>query len=86
MSPLVDALAVARLTRLVTTDLITERPREALSARSDFLDDLLHCGWCTSMWCGLGVVAARRCVPKLWGPVATVLAYSEVAGLLSRVG
>lgn len=84
---LTAALATARITRLVTTDRITEAPRNALLRR--LKDDglfayLIVCDWCASVYVG-GVVAA-----VLWaGPGWMVwplyaLAFSYVAGFLSR--
>lgn len=78
----VDALAAYRLTRLVTTDAITEPLREAIDARSDFMGELTSCSWCSGVWVAAGVVLARRYVPA-WGPVAEMLALAAVAGLLS---
>lgn len=90
---LTDGLAVYRLTRLVTTDLITQPARDAIAALSTkptdvqpwaFLRDLTKCDWCTSMWIAFGAVAARRYVPRAWGPVAEALACSTVAGLIAE--
>lgn len=46
--------------------------------------ELLGCSWCVSVWIAAGVVVARRVAPRLWGPVATLLAASTIAGVLSR--
>jgi hypothetical protein len=85
----VDALATARLTRLAVEDELTRGPREWVLDRVDpdqtrpsKLGYLLQCHWCSSVWIGMGVVAARRVFPRSWPPVATALAFSEVAGLL----
>ena len=80
-----DALAVWRLTRLATRDTITARPRDWATGRSRFLEGLLACPWCTSVWVAAGVVAARRLVPGLWEPVAEVLAASAVAGAADTI-
>ena len=80
----VDALAVARLTRLVTTD---EVPFGA--ARDLLLDvapgskaaTLVSCDWCASMWCAAAVVFARWRWPRAWAVLARVLAGSQVAGM-----
>ena len=58
---LVYALAVARITRLVITDGIFERPRTALL---DYLTDNRHpkllelagCPWCISVWVAAAVM------------------------------
>ena len=100
----IDALAVARLTRLVTSDRIT-RPLRRPIIRAAYhgnlpdgwndlgptvvLDDpdspevayLLSCDWCASAYCAVLVVLARRFMPGVWGPIAQVLAGSQVAGM-----
>lgn len=125
MTGLVDALATARLARLVTTDTITRPLRDAaimgtyaLKLPGEDRDDmasymrgravettgdsrtswaevvaadpyapklatLVTCRWCTGVWVGLGVVAARRIAPRVWDPLARALALAEVAGLAS---
>lgn len=81
------ALATARITRLVTTDRITEAPRNRLLRRLDpegLAAYLIVCDWCASVYVGAGVAAL------LWfGPAWTVwplcaLASSYVAGYLAR--
>jgi hypothetical protein len=49
------------------------------------LAELVVCRWCAGMWVGLGVVAARRLAPRLWGPLADALALSAGAALLARL-
>lgn len=79
----VDALAAYRLTRLVVEDRIADRPRDALTTRSVFADDLLSCRWCSGVWVSAVVVAARVTCPRVWAPVGRALALSAVAGLLA---
>lgn len=88
----VDALAVARLTRLVAKDELTREVRDAVldmiepdPARPKKLAYLLQCPWCVSPYVGVFVVLARRAFPRAWGAIATVLAFSEVAGFLGSV-
>lgn len=56
-------LAVARFTRLLTADRITEAPRNAvvrwLMSRNEhsLLAYLVLCSWCSSMYVGAGVAA-----------------------------
>lgn len=48
-------MVVARLTRIITTDRITEKPRLALVTRlgpDSGLVYLAHCQWCMSVWLG----------------------------------
>lgn len=93
---LVYALAIARLTGLVTVDSITENARHALIS---WLDDrpktfgaaiatLIECPWCVSIW--VSIVVAP--LAYLWGdhPVllipALVLAFSQATGMVSNMG
>lgn len=70
---LLNTLAAARLTQLVTTDSITERPRVAVTEWADRrsgtrpLAVLINCGWCVSVW-----VAAALAAFDAWtgGPLA----------------
>lgn len=88
---LIDALAAARLTRVVVEDSQHFPPlmplRKAVDKRivGTPWDALTSCPWCSSFWVGIGVVAARRFAPRPWRVVASVLAMSEVSGLLAHV-
>lgn len=103
---IVDVLAVARLTRLITRDTLTRPYRAAIirhaygPEKSEGLSDmfteqmvhddheaprlaeLVTCGWCSSMYAAVFVVAARRFAPRLWDPLARVLAASLVTGIV----
>lgn len=93
---IVYALAVARVTGLITADTITEPLRDRAIA---WLDDqpgtigaalatLITCPWCAGMWVSL--IAA----PLVWAwgesPVmlipALALAFSQVTGMTNNVG
>lgn len=90
----VDALAVFRLTRLATEDAITEGLRlkvkraalgsDAPDSIAAKLETLLECPWCVSAHIAVGVVAARRYAPRLWDPLARVLAFSAAAGIVAE--
>lgn len=91
MSAALLVLAVAatvRLTRLVTSDYLTEHPRRWLQAHlPEPLAYLLGCPWCASIYVG-GLVAAvtvvwptNRLVVGLW----LALAGSLAAGLVALV-
>lgn len=80
MTFLIDALAVYRLTRLLTRDKLTEKLRAKMEELS--LGYLSTCPWCISPYIAVGVVAARR--HRWWGPIAEVLAFSAVAGIVSE--
>lgn len=97
---LVYALATARLTGLVTTDVITAPLRDRVRAwwvgrrGNGHITYLLGdgerdgCNWCASIWCGSAVAP----VAWFWGEhpafliPALALAFSQVVGMLGRVG
>lgn len=81
----VDALATARITRLITRDTILRVPRNRLiRSEHEVGAEFITCPWCVSVWIGFGVLAARRVAPRVWGPVAVALACSEVAGVIAE--
>jgi hypothetical protein len=87
----VMALAVARLTGLITEDKITEGLRSALFDRIDEdgkLAYLITCPWCVSIY--LAIPAAVLVWWHADNPVAMipaiVLAFSQVAGMLASIG
>jgi len=84
---LVAVLATARITRLVTTDRITQAPRSwALKRLSSegLAAYLIVCDWCVSVYAGAGVVGVIILggQPGFW--VLAALAFSYVAGWLAR--
>lgn len=84
----IAALAVARLTRLVTTDRITEAPRNWVLQRlkaEGLTAYLIVCDWCASFYVGLGVAAAGGLAGLwAWGWIVPLgLAFSYVAGWLA---
>jgi len=90
----VYALAVARLTGLITADEISRPARDWVIANLPpypvFIpvEYLLTCPWCVSIWVGAAtVLMAWRWggAPWLLG-VALVLAMSQIAGMLAPLG
>lgn len=81
----VDAGAAYRLTRLVTTDSLTQPARDAIADRwpSSHLDTLVNCPWCTGVWIAAGVQVARTAAPRTWGRVARALTLAAIAGAVS---
>lgn len=84
--------AVARLTRLVTTDQITLSFRRwVLNKWGDDskLGYLVHCSWCTSLWIAFpaAIAWAFTMLPlqHWWLALPAALAMSYVAGLLSQI-
>lgn len=80
---ILQILAVYRLVRLVTTDVIFARPRVWLMGRWRLLDYWLGCWWCVSVWAAAGAYAAARLAPAWWAATAAILAVSAAVGLLS---
>ncbi len=92
----VYALAVARVTGLITTDSITEPARDRLvgwlddrpATMGSFIAALIQCPWCAGMWVSL--IAA----PLVWfwgdSPVmlipAIALAFSQATGATHNLG
>lgn len=84
--------AFARLIVLITMDMITARPRDAvvtaLKERGrDMLAYLLLCPWCVSVWLAIPaapIIYAYGDSPWLFVP-ALALALSAAAGALARV-
>lgn len=82
-------LVVARISRLITLDKITEPIRARVTARfgpKSLVTYWIHCTWCASI-----PVAAVLCVPAaavaglpLWWAPALALAASQVTGMLTR--
>ena len=92
----IDALAVHRLTRMVIEDRVPfgwirssivkrayERQDHDGSQAQPYVVELLSCPWCMSIWVAFGVAVARRGAPRVWRPLAQVLAASSVTGLLA---
>lgn len=79
----VDALAVARLTRLVTKDTISNPIRARVHRRSVKAFDFLSCPWCTSVWIAAAVVGLTVGIGSWWRYPAALLSMSMVAGFLA---
>lgn len=92
VSLVIVTVAVARLTRLVTTDTIMLSFRRWIVNRAgedSAVAYLVHCSWCTSIWLSIpGAVAwAFTMLPmsQWWIAIPTFLAMSYVSGLLSQI-
>lgn len=85
----IDALAVARLTRLVQQDDVWPMPevRRAVLARAGASrwGDLVDCPYCLAVWIAAAVAGARALFPRAWPVAARVLATAAVAGHLAQV-
>jgi hypothetical protein len=92
---LIDALATFRITRLLIEDEILRGPRMAILGKLEpegftqpgdesKLAYFLQCPWCMGMWIAVAVVGCRTFLPRKWHPLATALALSAAAGLISE--
>jgi len=80
-----DALAVFRLTRLVTADGITAPWRDWIARGGRPISvEFVNSPWCVSFWFALIVVGLQHFVPGPWLYAAAVLAFSAVAGFLAE--
>jgi predicted phage tail protein len=80
----VGALAVYRLTRLITEDTVLEEARDVITARGGAAAEFIHCSWCVSVWVAAAWAAATVAFPRTTRAVGTALAWSAVAGFLSE--
>jgi len=83
---LVNCLATYRLARLVSRDTILAGFRRWFSERYEgILLNLIVCPWCLSVWFAAGTIPLTVWTSMAWSVVATFLAMSAVAGLLSEL-
>lgn len=85
---LLGALATARLTRIVTTDRITEAPRRWALGKAQnlpLLAYLIVCDWCVSIYAGAAVVGSWWAWgdTTAWTAATAVLTFSHIAGFLA---
>lgn len=83
---LIDVLAAARLTRLMTRDSLpyAKRIRDTVLIRwgESPWSELVVCPWCFGFWAAVLAVLGRLVVPAVWSPLALALAGSMLIGLL----
>ena len=80
------SLAVFRVTRLFTTDVIFERFRECVwkhKPPKTFIGYLFTCNWCLSIWFSSLFTLCYTIEPTVTVYVALPFAFSAVAGLIS---
>ena len=79
-------LAVARVTRLLVEDQLTNRYRLWVVKRwgeASWQSYLAHCPWCTSIWIGAAIMPVAVLLPNIWVVAAfSIPAASMVTGLL----
>jgi hypothetical protein len=93
MTRLIDyvilTLAIYRITRLITTDVIFNKYRTRIWQKypihRDGLGYLITCPWCMSIWVSLPVVVMYR-INTDWTIVGlSVFAFSTLVGFINRV-
>lgn len=78
----IDALAVQRVTRLVTKDEVTAGLRDRVALNGpDKLAYLVSCPFCVSVYAGAAASLARTVFPRAWRPLAYALALSAATSL-----
>jgi hypothetical protein len=80
------SLAAFRLTRLVTTDTVTDGIRNQIWKKfppSTKLGYLITCNWCTGFWVSLLLGCLWLVIPEALTVVSLVLAVSALVGLIS---
>lgn len=80
-------LGAFRLTRLVTTDAITEPLRQKIWSKfppNTFLGYLITCNWCFGMYVAVLFTLGYFLVPVAMYVVSLVLSISAVIGLISN--
>lgn len=86
---LVAALACLRLTRLVTTDVITEPIRVRIVAKTGidgWIHTLITCAWCCGWWISAAVGTGVWFYQGPWLMIPLIVfALSEIVGLVSQL-
>lgn len=88
ISLVVAALAVARITRFLVEDFLTNGYRRWVVNKwgdESLMSYLVHCPWCTSMWVGIPIMPVAVIWPNVWiVSVLSIPAASMVSGLLVK--
>lgn len=74
------------MTRLITTDVIFNKPRDAFFKRfppTKMLGYLVTCDWCMSIWVGSLITISYTIVPTATLIIAFPFALSAIAGFLA---
>lgn len=86
---LAAALAVARLSMLITQDEITVGIRQRIVRRfgeNSRITYLFHCDWCMSLWLAIPIMPLTTVWPNRWVlGVLMIPVASLFAGLLSKL-
>lgn len=77
------SLAAYRLTRIVTLDVVTTRPRKWLQTRADGkLEYFVTCPWCVGWYVSAGIVAITAAATSVPLPLLQFLAVACLVGLI----
>jgi len=55
---LIAIIFIEAVTEIIVSSSIFARFRKAVATKSDFLGELIHCGYCTSIWVAMSVAWA----------------------------
>jgi len=92
------ALAVARVSGIITADRLTDKLRHRLARRWCGNDPeqgcdslrayLITCQWCCSVWIGLALAVDWYLAPDAWWTLIGLggLAASQITGMISNLG
>lgn len=83
------ACATARLTWLVTDDSISRPLRAWIITRfgaASMVAELVHCTWCTGMWCAGGLVALAYWAGLAGGWASAIILVPAVAWVAQMLG
>ena len=75
-----------RIWRMFARDSIFERPRVAITSKSEFIHDLVDCPWCLGWWLNVAFAAVLYFAADLIFPSAVIVAFvgSTITGVLGR--
>jgi hypothetical protein len=86
---LINALAIARIARLIARDTVTNGARHRIQSKAEgSLVELLTCPWCLGIWLAAAatVLTCAASTRGWWLIVASGFAIAELAGLLNELG
>ena len=83
---IIISLATFRITRVITTDVIFDVPRNKIWKKyppHTSIGYLLTCNWCMSIWVASLLVICYTIIPTFTLALSSIFALSAVAGLIS---
>lgn len=77
------SLAAFRTWKLVGEDTILDRPRNAITKRSAYVETMLECPWCAGFWISLAWWGAWEAWPHITLVASVPLAISALVGIIA---